>query len=123
MKFQTDEKDLAFFVIVLETVPSDIYSDEKRFKQVLFNLIGNALKFTYVGTISLDLSYDFDLSKLAVSVEDSGIGIKTEDLHNLFKFFGQVSSSKNINKSGMGLGLTISKLIIQQLGGDIEVKS
>ena len=76
-----------------------------------------------MGSISLDLSYDFDLSKLAVSVEDSGIGIKTEDLHNLFKFFGQVSSSKNINKSGMGLGLTISKLIIQQLGGDIEVKS
>ena len=71
----------------------------------------------------MDIGYDILSTILSVSVLDTGIGIKPEDLAKLFQFFSQVSSSKNINKSGMGLGLTISKMIIQQLGGEIEVKS
>ena len=60
---------------------------------------------------------------LVSAVEDTGIGIKEEDLHRLFRFFGQITKSKNINRGGMGLGLTISKMILQQLDGDISVES
>jgi signal transduction histidine kinase len=56
---------------------------------------------------------------MKISVEDSGIGMKEEDLQKLFRFFGMLSSSKGINRGGMGLGLTISKLIVKQFGGDI----
>ena len=86
-------------------------------------MIGNALKFTYKGKITLDLQYDIPTAMLSISVIDTGIGIKAEDLSKLFQFFGQVSSSKNINKSGMGLGLTISKMIIEQFGGEIDVET
>jgi len=60
---------------------------------------------------------------LNVSVTDTGLGIKQEDMAKLFKFFGQVSTTKSINKSGMGLGLTISSMIIKQLGGRIDLES
>lgn len=60
---------------------------------------------------------------LITEVDDTGIGIKEEDLNNLFRFFGQVAKSKNINRGGMGLGLTISKMILQQLEGEIDVES
>jgi signal transduction histidine kinase len=58
-----------------------------------------------------------------VSVQDTGVGIKQEDLALLFKFFGKVSSTKDINQSGMGLGLTISKMLVEKFGGDIGVTS
>jgi signal transduction histidine kinase len=56
-------------------------------------------------------------------VQDTGVGIKQEDIEKLFKFFGQATSNKSINRSGMGLGLTISKMIVQQMGGSIDVSS
>ncbi len=97
-------------VNVSQAVPQIIQSDRKRLKQVLFNLIGNALKFTYKGGITLDVQKDG--RNMKVTVTDTGIGIKHEDISKLFKFFGQVSTTKSINKSGMGLGLTISSMII-----------
>ena len=115
VKFQTDEKDLAFFVIVLETVPSDIYSDEKRFKQVLFNLIGNAAKYTFSGLISVELSYNQITKHLSVVVEDTGVGIIPENLSLLLRFFGKLSKTKEDSSSnavGLGLGLTLSKKIV-----------
>jgi signal transduction histidine kinase len=104
-----------------ERVPETVFSDEKRFKQILFNLVGNAAKFTYTGSITINVDY-FE-SKLHVNVADTGLGITKDDLSRLFHFFGQVAETKNINQSGMGLGLTISKMIVEQLGGAIEVKS
>ena len=115
MMFQIEKKGIEMRVNIDQNVPVMINSDQKRIKQILFNLIGNALKFTYKGKITLGLEYDALSGILSVSVQDTGIGIKPEDLAKLFQFFSQVSSSKNINKSGMGLGLTISKMIIQQL--------
>lgn len=112
MKFQIEQKGIEMKLKISRSVPSVIFSDQKRLKQILFNLIGNALKFTYKGGITLNLKYDSRTTQLTVSVRDTGIGIKPEDLVKLFHFFGQVSSSKSINKSGMGLGLTISKMII-----------
>ena len=73
-------------------------------------MIGNAIKFTFNGSINIRVA--FSDGELVSSVEDTGIGIKEEDLHRLFKFFGQITKSKNINRGGMGLGLTISKMIL-----------
>ena len=99
-----------------------IISDLKRFKQVLFNLIGNAVKFTFKGAITLKT--DFIDNQMVVDVIDTGVGIKEEDLDKLLKFFGCLTRTKDINRGGMGLGLTtISKMIIQQLGGSIGASS
>jgi signal transduction histidine kinase len=100
-----------------------LFNDAKRFKQVLFNLIGNAIKFTFSGGIALSLSRKPRNQEIQVEVEDTGVGIKKEDLSKLFKFFGKINSTKDINRSGMGLGLTISKMLVERFGGDIGVRS
>lgn len=123
MKFQIEQKNLLLKVQYSGRLPHRIYSDVKRLKQVLFNLIGNAVKFTFKGYIAVSFKYDPELSILTASVEDSGIGIQPNDLNKLFKFFGCLAASKTINQCGMGLGLTISKMIIHQLGGQISVTS
>ena len=123
MKFQTNEKGLEFILEIHESVPQVIYSDKKRIKQVLFNLIGNAIKFTLSGRVSLQIKYETLTNVLTAIVRDTGEGILPEDLSKLFKFFGKLSSTKAINQGGMGLGLTISKMIVQQLGGEIDVES
>ncbi len=121
MKFQIEQKGLTLTVIVEDSIPILIHSDQKRLKQVLFNLIGNAVKFTINGGISVKVKAVN--SQLWFEVVDTGIGIAEQDIGKLFKFFGQALSSKNINQSGMGLGLTISKNIVQLLGGQIDVHS
>ena len=113
MKFQLDAKKLNFKLSIHHSVPSIINSDQKRLKQVLFNLIGNAVKFTFSGEVSLTFDYENLTKMLTGSVRDTGVGIKQEDIDKLFRFFGMISSTKDINRGGMGLGLTISKLIIQ----------
>ena len=121
MSIQVKQKKLELITEIEELVPAEIYSDQKRFKQVLFNLVSNAIKFTFKGFIKVKLS--FEDSFLITKVEDSGIGIQEQELSKLFKFFGKLISSQSINKGGMGLGLSISKLIVNQMKGDIKVQS
>ena len=109
-------------------MPRSLKSDSKRFKQVLFNLLGNAVKFTFKGEINVTMDYltpETTTIKpiLRTTVSDTGIGIKEEEIKKLFQFFGRVASSKHLNRGGMGFGLSISKMIIQQLNGTISVKS
>ena len=105
-------------------MPDFIKSDEKRFKQILYNLIGNALKFTFKGGIKVNVTYNEISCRLLTSVVDTGIGIKPEDMEHLFKFFGKVGTKAGANyQSGMGFGLTISKMIANQLKGSIKAKS
>ena len=104
-----------------QNIPDLIETDGKRYRQVLFNLLGNAIKFTFKGNI--DVNTYFINNYLATEIKDTGIGIKEEDQSKLFKFFGKIDHSSNINKGGMGLGLTISKMIVQELGGEINMKS
>lgn len=99
-------------------MPHCLKSDSKRYKQVLFNLLGNAVKFTFKGGITVTLDYltDETMTKkpiLRTSVSDTGIGIKAEEIKKLFQFFGRVTSSKHLNRGGMGFGLSISKMIVQ----------
>ena len=104
-------------------MPQLVLTDKKRLKQVLFNLIGNAIKYTFEGRIALSIDYSREENKIIGTVADTGIGIKTEDRDKLFMFLGNAKKAKDVNKGGIGLGLTISKLVIEKLGGVIGFSS
>ena len=87
--------------------------DEQRLKQVLLNLLSNSLKFTFEGKIKVRVEYEFLTKLLKITVSDTGIGIKQEEREKLFTLFGKIESTANINISGIGLGLSISKKIVE----------
>jgi two-component system, sensor histidine kinase len=91
--------------------------DEQRVKQVTLNLLQNALKFTFQGFIKVFISYDLHYQRMYVSVQDSGIGIKKEDQSKLFSMFGKLEDSSQMNTTGVGLGLSICKQIVEVLDG------
>ena len=88
MEFQIEQKNLKLKVVIDSSVPHFLLLDQKRYKQVLFNLLGNAIKFTMKGYIKIMVKFVDDC--LITEVEDTGIGIKTEDQEKLFKFFGKL---------------------------------
>ena len=114
----TSEKGLEFFIDSPETLT--IYNDKKRINQILINLIGNAIKFTDKGKISIKVKRKNEIA--VISVKDTGPGIREEDLKKLFKPFSQIIEPGKI-KEGSGLGLHLSKKLANLLGGDISVKS
>ncbi|MCE9935555.1 ATP-binding protein [Aeromonas salmonicida] len=99
--------------------------DPVRYKQVLSNLVSNAIKFTRKGGVELvvDLQPDGEWCDITVSVIDTGIGISDEDLEYLFLPFSQATQPADIQKSGTGLGLMISRTLCQMMGGDLEISS
>ncbi|MBE9527192.1 MAG: HAMP domain-containing histidine kinase, partial [Proteobacteria bacterium] len=101
----------------------DILTDESRLRQVMFNLISNAAKFTEQGTITLlvEKSKQGDTDIVNICVKDTGIGIAEKELEFLFKSFSQVKTATT--HQGTGLGLTISRELCQKMGGDIKVES
>ena len=126
--FQCERKDLKLeFSCGIDLRDGQIYSDRGRIKQVFLNLLSNAIKFTFHGKIVVRArilkSLNSDDRFVEFSVEDTGIGIKEEDQIKLFKLFGMVSKSKNINPNGCGIGLTVSKKYVEHMGGDIELRS
>ncbi|TGL18210.1 response regulator [Leptospira levettii] len=107
-------------------IPNTIITDQKRFTQILSNLLGNAVKFTELGRISLLVSsekVDDKKFKLILQVKDSGIGIPKEKIENLFQPFTQIHSHLSGKTTGTGLGLTITKKIVEELLGNITVES
>lgn len=104
-------------------LPAVIISDEVRFRQVLLNLTSNAVKFTQQGKVIIRVEYDLMEQQLKVSVKDTGIGIAPAELSRLFQPFVQADSTVTRHFGGTGLGLCISKKLIQQMGGDIRVDS
>ncbi len=113
-----NEKGLEFFIDSPETLIID--NDKKRINQILINLIGNAIKFTDKGKISIKVKRKNEMVK--ISVKDTGPGIREEDLKKLFKPFSQIIEPGK-TKEGSGLGLHLSKKLANLLGGDISVKS
>ena len=100
--------------------------DDIRLKQILMNLLGNAVKFTHEGQIELKVrghSLEEDRFELTFEVKDTGIGIKEEDLSKLFHTFSQVDTRKNRATTGSGLGLVISRNLARLMGGDLNVES
>lgn len=105
-----------------ENIPSELYGDILRIKQIVSNLIGNAIKFTPDGgLITINISVKDEL--LLVSVADNGIGISEEEIKNIFTPFVQVNQHKTYKSSGTGLGLSISYQLAQLMSGDIDLKS
>ena len=110
-------------------VPHDIRSltgDEGKIRQVLLNLVSNAVKFTHCGEVLLSLSVRKlgpEMARVTLDVSDTGVGIPSDAIDNLFQPFYQVESGSNRSYGGTGLGLAICKQIVDEMGGDISVRS
>lgn len=125
MRYRAMEKGLEFHLKFNGVMPEKIQTDPVRFRQILFNLTGNAIKFTKSGSVTLLCEFVDHASspKLRVEVEDTGIGLKKNELAQLFEQFSQVDSSPTRRKGGSGLGLYISRRIAEMLGGSLTAKS
>ena len=125
--FQCKEKGINFKIKWSNSVAhSKWVSDSKRVKQILINLISNSLKFTLKGDINLTIKHlkESNNKFIQFTVFDTGIGINKDDIPRLFQMFSMLSNEKYcLNKSGTGIGLSISKMLVEQLGGEIKVES
>lgn len=118
-------KPVDFVADIDEALPCRLVGDRDRIKQILLNLIGNAVKFTEQGQITLSAGCLEENGKfyLRIRIADTGIGIKKQDVSKLFVSFSQLDAYQNHNKEGTGLGLAISKSLSQMMGGNIQVES
>lgn len=132
ISFKAKSKELEFHVDVDDTVPDGLYGDELRVRQVITNILNNAVKYTHEGGITLsvrssahsgDTEIDGRVTDLTISVKDTGIGIKKEDIDKLFGKFERVDLNQNSTIEGTGLGLAISQSLLHMMGGTIEVES
>lgn len=124
-RVRTEAKNLQLHCQGIDDIPRDIVSDEGKLRQILINLLGNAVKFTDTGGIFARFSADQvsgNVFNLNVAVEDTGVGIAENEQDRLFRYFEQTSSGKK-SKSGTGLGLAISKEYIHLMNGTITVSS
>ncbi len=117
------EKGLEYNLTVSENIPSVLLGDEIRIRQVMLNLINNAIKYTHDGSVSVNVFYEDDSQMLRVIVSDTGIGIKEEDIGKLFGSFQRLEEDKNRNIEGTGLGLNITMRLVKMMEGSIDVES
>ncbi|MDR0709661.1 MAG: response regulator, partial [Spirochaetaceae bacterium] len=128
IRIRVMEKSLAFITNIDSALPNDLIGDEVRIRQVLLNLLGNAVKYTEQGFIKLSVTAEernFAEKNflLKIAVEDCGVGIREEDLDKVFGEFTQVDMAANRGIEGTGLGLTITKRLCRAMGGDVAVNS
>ena len=123
---RAQQKELEFIVDIDPEIPSMLYGDEIRIKQVIANLLTNAVKYTDTGSVILSAKgerVEPDVFLLRISVEDTGKGLRKEDLENLFDSFKRIDEKENRNVEGTGLGLTIARQLMEMMGGKIYVDS
>ncbi len=123
---QARKKALTFDVNVDKSIPRMLNGDEYHIRQVLFNILSNAIKFTERGGVTLSLGYekvDNATILLKCSIADTGIGIKEEEMEYIFKPFEHIGTTHNIRSDGSGLGLTIVKSLLQLMGSSLKVES
>lgn len=121
-----DTKRIRLAMDISPDIPSTLLSDEGRLKQVLLNLVGNAIKFTHYGGVTVKGEMKWrtkEFTEVVLHIQDTGIGIPKDKLHLLFQSFSQVDASTSRKYGGTGLGLAISKQIVELLDGRIEVES
>ncbi len=120
-----EDKNLMFVTNFNAELPDHIYGDEVRVKQVMVNILNNAIKFTQEGHIAFDVDGEVvgDKLRLKFTVTDTGHGISEEDKSKLFANFERINTTKNRNIEGTGLGLAISKRLCEMMDGTIEVES
>jgi CheY-like chemotaxis protein len=123
---QALEKGITFTADIKNELPKSLHGDKIRLRQIVLNLLGNAVKYTQEGGVSMEIR-SLDNSENAVMLEihikDSGIGIKEEDLKTIFDSFERVDETKNKQVEGTGLGLAIAKSLTNLMGGELTVKS
>ena len=120
------EKNVELLFDIDPKLPQKLFGDALRIRQVIINIVNNAIKFTEIGTVRLSIrvvKQTGDDLELSMSVQDTGQGIRREDLDKLFGSFQQVDTVKNHNKEGTGLGLAISKQLVELMDGTIRVSS
>ncbi|MDE7299672.1 MAG: PocR ligand-binding domain-containing protein [Lachnospiraceae bacterium] len=120
------DKDVELVLDIAPNLPSRLFGDNIRIKQILLNITNNAAKFTTHGKIVVRVDYvdmDSDRIELRISVEDTGIGIREEDIGKLFQSFQQLDSKRNRNIEGTGLGLAISQRLLTLMDGEIRLES
>ena len=128
VKDRANEKGLNLILKFDGTTPNKLYGDEVRIRQVIVNLLTNAVKYTEVGSITFRVGFEksseeSDLISLKVSVKDTGIGIKEEDMGKLFNEFERIEEERNRDIEGTGLGLNITRQLLEMMGSTLEVKS
>ncbi|MEM6662575.1 MAG: response regulator [Pseudomonadota bacterium] len=119
------EKDVEVILNYSPDLPTGFYSDQLRVRQILINLLGNAVKFTLSGHVVLRVHQGdkVDGETIVIEVEDTGIGIAKENIGRIFGEFDQVEQSSTRRFEGTGLGLSITSRLVKQMGGEISVKS
>ncbi len=126
LAFQATEKGLELVRDYPQELPSQFVGDAGRIRQVTTNLVANAIKFTSHGRVLIAVACDRNdgqVTRILVSVSDTGIGIAEEKIASLFKKFNQVDGSITRKYGGTGLGLAISKQLVELMGGSIHVES
>lgn len=121
LEFGAHEKNIELKKHCSSTIPQALYGDPTRIKQVITNLVSNAIKFTDRGHVSIDMHRI--KSNYIIQVQDSGIGMSAEQLAHIFEAFNQGDSSITRTHGGTGLGLTITNLLVQMMGGEVNVAS
>jgi len=128
--FKAREKGLEFTIDVEETLPDSLFGDEVRVRQIITNVLNNAVKYTEKGFVHLALRGDMQNAaaagqtvRLIITVEDSGVGIRPEDISIMFDKFQRLDLEQNSTVEGTGLGLTITHRLLDMMGGCIEVES
>ena len=126
IRVRSTEKELTFDVVIDEVLPSRMYGDAGKIKQIVLNLLTNAVKYTDTGGFALSVSMDErkdDECKLRFSVKDTGIGVKEEDKEKLFTAYERLDEEKNSGIQGTGLGLDISRRFAELMGGSLSCES
>ena len=130
ISFRAKDKGLDFKIEIDKDLPDGLFGDELRIRQIMTNLLGNAVKYTkrgsvllYVGKEAGDVIENGDTIHLVISVKDTGIGIKKEDIDKLFQKFERVDLQQNSTVEGSGLGLAITKNLLELMNGTIKVES
>lgn len=123
--YQAKEKELPLVMNIAPAINTKVMGDKGRVNQILLNLIGNALKFTDSGTVTVNVEAEsfLETTRFYISVEDTGIGIPAERLPYIMEKFEQVDNSATRQYEGTGLGLAICKRLIQLYGGELKVES
>lgn len=122
IRFRAEAKDLKMEILVDESLPSVLCGDDVRLKQILTNLLTNAVKYTHEGTVTLEARYEGN-GEISFSVRDTGIGIKEENLSTLFDAFARFEEVRNRSIEGTGLGLNITVSLLKMFGSELKVTS
>lgn len=125
LQFEADRKGLTLSLLGTETLPERVVGDEGRLRQVIINLVGNAIKFTEKGGVSVSVFAKRleDEWLISLQVEDTGIGIPAHRMESIFNTFEQADAATTRRFGGTGLGLSISRMLIEAMGGEIEARS